>query len=110
MTEKLYDQNPYLTRFCATVTAVMPKDKHYEVYLDKTAFFPESGGQSADKGMLSGHAVVDVQETEQGIAHHLLLPLTVGEKVEGEIDFARRFRKMQVNTAENILSGIAHSL
>ena len=110
MTEKLYDQNPYLTHFTATVLAVVPKDKCYEVYLDKTAFFPESGGQTADKGMLSGNAVVDVHETEQGIAHILALPLTVGAVVEGQIDFADRFRKMQAHTAEHILSGIAHSL
>ena len=110
MTKKLYDQNPYLHSFTATVVAVVPAGKYYEVYLDQTAFFPESGGQSADKGMLSLHPVVDVKETEQGIAHILALPLTAGETVEGQIDFADRFRKMQVHTAEHIFSGLAHTL
>lgn len=110
MTKKLYDENAYLTHFSATVVAVEPMGEQYAVYLDQTAFFPESGGQSADTGILGGHPVLDVKETKEGIAHLLALPLKVGEMVEGEMEFLPRFRKMQLHTAEHILSGLAHTL
>ena len=109
MTEKLYYNNAYIKDFFATVLSCSSTDVGYSVVLDKTAFFPEEGGQSADTGTLGGIRVIDVSEKRGIIYHFLEAPLTVGDVVHGEIDFDERFDKMQQHTAEHILSGIIHS-
>lgn len=111
MTTKLYDLSAYDTRFTATVLSSEKRENGYAVALDRTLFFPEEGGQEADGGVLAGHRVLHVSIDGNGVITHLLdAPLTVGEEITGEIDFAFRFRNMQNHTAEHILSGIAHSL
>lgn len=109
MTEKLYYTDAYLDRFSARVISVNAEGDKYAVELDRTAFFPEEGGQSADGGKIDGIAVLDVREKDGHIYHLLPEPLA-HECVECEVDFATRFEKMQCHTAEHILCGIIHRL
>ncbi len=109
MTEKLYYQNAYISSFAANVVDVTPTDKGYDVILDKTAFFPEEGGQSSDTGYIGDARVSYVYEKE-GVIHHLTDKRpSLGEK-QCTLDFAERFEKMQCHTAEHILCGIIHRL
>lgn len=108
-TEKLYYINAYTDSFTARTLSVLPVEGGYEVILDKTAFFPEEGGQASDTGFIGDCRVTYVYEKD-GIIHHI----TDKEPIFGEnlckIDFADRFEKMQCHTAEHILCGIIHSL
>jgi alanyl-tRNA synthetase len=105
MTERLYYNEPYRRSFDGTVTAVQPVGDRYHVVLDHTAFYPTSGGQPFDTGTLGGAAVSDVIDREDGtIAHVVSAPLKVGEVVQGEIDWARRFDHMQQHTGQHLLS------
>lgn len=108
-TEKLYYDNAYTSDFYASVISTARVDGGFDVILDKTAFFPEEGGQSADIGYIAESRVLDVYEKE-GVIHHI----TDTEPSPGEhwcsIDFDARFEKMQCHTAEHILCGIIHSL
>ena len=116
-TEKLYENNAYLRRFSATVLSCEPlADKkkrsdgaEYAVILDKTAFFPEGGGQTADTGNLGNAVVSDVQEKEGEILHYVDVPLPVGAEIAAELNWEERFRKMQNHTGEHLISGIVHS-
>ncbi|MHA9739246.1 alanyl-tRNA editing protein [Robinsoniella peoriensis] len=108
MTEKLYYENSYIQRFEAEVLACEKQEDYYEIVLDKTAFFPEGGGQSADRGFLNGIPVSDARE-KNGIVYHITSqPIHPGTSVLGEIDFKERFSKMQQHTGEHIISGIVH--
>lgn len=109
-TEKLYDKDAYITEFTATVLSCEECKNGYRVLLDRTAFFPEEGGQKADKGTLDGVPVADVQIKGHAIYHFLPCSIPVGKEVCGVIDFPDRFRKMQNHTGEHILSGIIHAL
>ena len=110
MTEKLYDQNGYLKTFTAHVLRCEPKDGKWFVVLDRTAFYPEGGGQPSDTGVLNLVNVLDVQERGDEIVHMTDRPLPVGSAVTGGINWTRRFRLMQQHTGEHIVSGIAHRL
>ena len=110
MTEKLYDKDSFLKEFTATVLECEQYHDNWSVLLDKTAFFPEAGGQKSDKGNLDKTSVLDVQIADEKIYHITDCPLPVGETVTGVIDFNRRFDFMQQHSAEHIVSGIAHSL
>ena len=105
-TEKLYYADPYETTFTATVLGCEAGKGGYLVTLDRTAFYPEGGGQPADHGTLGGAAVTDVHEKDGVIAHTCDRPLTVGDTVEGAIDWDRRFDHMQQHSGEHILSGL----
>ena len=105
-TEKLYDQDPYLTVFTGTVLSCEPGKRGYQVTLDRTAFYPEGGGQPADHGSLGGAAVTDVQERDGVIFHTCGAPLEAGTAVEGSIDWARRFDHMQQHSGEHVCSGL----
>ena len=106
MTEKLYYQDSFIQTFIATVTACQPDKSGWTVLLDRTAFYPEGGGQPADHGVLDGVNVTDTREKDGEILHFCDKPLTVGETVEGTIDFTRRFDFMQQHSGEHIVSGI----
>lgn len=110
MTEKLYNKNAYLSSFEARVLSVEVAKGGYLVETDRTAFFPEGGGQGADRGTLGGFSVLDVQEKDGKILHLLNGAPSVGAVVSGEVDFALRFERMQCHTGEHIVSGILHQL
>lgn len=108
MTEKLYEINSHMDKFNATVLSCEKPNNGYMVVLDKTAFFPEGGGQNADTGYLDKAAVTDVQIKNGIIVHYTDLPLTVGTSVNGRIDWKQRFIRMQNHSGEHIVSGIIH--
>ena len=109
MTEKLYYLDAYTKEFSAEVLSVSATEKGYDVVLDRTAFFPEEGGQASDTGYIGDAKVTYVYEQE-GVVHHLTdRELPIG-RVECTLDFAPRFDKMQCHTAEHILCGIFHRL
>lgn len=110
MTEKLYYKDAYIIEFTARVISSEKREDLYAVVLDRTAFFPEEGGQYADKGMLGSAKVLDVREADGIIYHYTDAPVEVGEEVVGKIDFDERYEKMQCHTGEHILSGIIHEL
>lgn len=110
MTVKLYYTDAYIREFTATVSEVSAASCGYRIVLDKTAFFPEEGGQSADTGYLDTAQVLDVREEDNTIYHYTDNPLKVGDTVFGRIDFDDRFAKMQLHSAEHIISGIVHRL
>lgn len=107
--EKLYEQNAYLTNFTARVLSCAPGKKGYDVVLDRTAFYPEGGGQPYDNGMLGGVEVLEVHERDGHVVHTCAAPLEAGAQVEGKIDWERRFDLMQNHSGEHIVSGIAHN-
>ena len=110
MTEKLYEHDPYLSRHSATVLSCDERGGKYEVVLDRTAFFPEGGGQAYDTGTIDNAPVTDVQ-IQNGIITHLCdEPLPVGGSVICEIDAAQRLRRMQCHSGEHIISGLIHRL
>lgn len=126
---KLYQQNTYIKEWEATVTSVIqPEDDREKIIvtLDKTAFFPEGGGQSCDTGLMNGFAVTDVQEHDGQVYHTLSASpadgsckaaeddepalLSMGSKVKCSLDWDRRFDNMQRHCGEHILSGIFYSM
>ncbi len=108
MTERLYYQDSYLIEFRARVVDVSPDaaspDRH-RVYLDRTAFYPTSGGQPFDTGELNGLKIVEVVDEGDRIAHVLSGALADSE-VEGRVDRARRFDHMQQHTGQHLLSAV----
>ncbi len=109
MTERLYYTDPYVRSFEGTVDSAIERDSRTVVFLDRTAFYPTSGGQPFDTGILGGARVVDVIDEEDGrVAHVLEHPapasLAAGVRVRGEIDWTRRFDHMQQHTGQHVLS------
>jgi alanyl-tRNA synthetase len=103
MTERLYYTDSYLRRFPARISDIA--DGGRTVYLDRTAFYPTSGGQPFDVGAIGGVAVIEVADEEDRIAHKLAVPMEGGE-VECSIDWARRFDHMQQHTGQHLLSAV----
>ncbi|GGA44927.1 alanyl-tRNA editing protein [Psychrobacillus lasiicapitis] len=107
MSKKLYYKNPYIQTFSARVI----KQEQDYVVLSETAFYPTGGGQPHDTGTLNGIPVVDVEIIDGEIRHFLAEPLQVNtEKVEGSIDWDRRFDHMQQHAGQHILSAAFESL
>ena len=109
-TEKLYYQDPYLTAFTARVLSCEKSKSGWAVVLDRTAFYPEGGGQPADHGTLGAVQVTDVHETKGVIFHTCDGPVEIGTQVAGAVDWPRRFDHMQQHSGEHILSGLLCSL
>ena len=107
-TRKLYYENCETREFFATVLGCEETKGGYAVTLDATAFYPEGGGQPYDTGLLGGGKVLSVQERGEEIIHLCDRPLEVGSRVQGAIDWDRRFDLMQQHTGEHILSGVIH--
>ena len=107
-TERLYYNHPDTRTFDATVVRSEPRGDLVAVWLDRTAFYPTSGGQPFDTGLLGGATVVDVQDDEQGDVVHLVgeAPPAVGAVVQGSIDWKRRFDHMQQHTGQHVLSAV----
>ena len=109
MTRKLFYEDSHMITFSATVQACEKVGDYYEAVLDRTAFFPEGGGQEADTGVIDGVNVLDAQERDGLIYHKIEKPLEVGKTVEGQIDWDKRFSNMQQHSGEHIVSGIVHA-
>ena len=109
MTEKLYDADSHLYEFTAKVLSCEKIENGYAVILDRTAFFPEGGGQLADTGKIGGADVSDVQ-IKDDIVHYTSAPLEVGREYLCTLDREKRFRRMQSHSGEHILSGIVHKM
>lgn len=107
-TRKLYYEDAHLTHFTGRVVRCDETDAGFAVTLDATAFYPEGGGQAGDTGTLGSVRVLDTQERGDGIVHLCGGPLRAGEEVEGRIDYALRFLRMQQHSGEHIVSGIVH--
>lgn len=121
--ERLYYADSALTQFTAVVTDIREHSRTggaslWQVALDRTAFYPTSGGQPHDTGMLTAIApsgtrldasVVDVEEDEQGEIWHLTSkPLLAGTEIEGCVDWARRLDHMQQHSGQHLLSALFH--
>jgi alanyl-tRNA synthetase len=104
MTERLYLTDPYLTNFTARVVSSAERDGKPAALLDRSAFYPEGGGQPADRGTLGAARVVDVQESAGDVIHLLDRPLAAGTDVEGRVDWDRRLDHMQQHHGQHPLS------
>ena len=109
-TEKLYYLDAYIKEFEADVLSSDECDLGFDTVLNKTAFFPEEGGQYSDKGYIDGVYVFDVQEKDGIIHHYTKEPINVNKSVQCSINFEERFDKMQQHTAEHMISGFFHKL
>lgn len=108
--EKLYDNDSYIKSFTAKVVSCRKAEAGFEIILDRTAFFPEQGGQTGDRGLIGDAEVLDTQ-IKDGIIYHLTdKELNEGEEFLCALDWEDRFRKMQNHTAEHIFSGIANKM
>ena len=107
-TVRLFDTDQYTDSFEAKVLLCEKTDTGYKILLDKTAFFPEAGGQPCDTGVLDDIPVSFVKEENGKIYHYVEKPLCEGSTVKGKIDFDRRFCFMQNHSGEHIVSGIVH--
>ncbi|MEO8030910.1 MAG: DHHA1 domain-containing protein [Gemmatimonadota bacterium] len=107
MTTRLYYQDATLLEFEATV--LDRADDGRRVYLDRSAFYPTSGGQPNDTGTLAGIRVLDVVDEEERIAHLLAEPLTT-DQVHGQVDRARRRDFMEQHTGQHLLSAVFEEL
>ena len=103
MTERLYYHDSYLRSFAARVVETL--ENGTLAYLDRTAFYPTSGGQPFDTGTIAGVPVLEVVDEEDRIAHRLGAPLAAGG-VECAIDWPRRFDHMQQHTGQHLLSAV----
>jgi alanyl-tRNA synthetase len=107
-TERLYYTDAYLQEFDATVIELVEMDGRAGLVLDRTAFYPTSGGQPHDTGTLGASRIVDVVDRDDGAVVHVVeaIDTTVkaGGRVHGAIDWERRFEHMQQHTGQHVLS------
>lgn len=110
MTEKLFYKDTHITTFESTVLECVKDETRglYRILLSATAFFPEEGGQTPDKGTLNGLDVLDVQIEGDLIYHYLNQPLETGASVSGQVDWNQRFDFMQQHSGEHIISGLVN--
>ncbi len=107
---RLYYADEIVAETTAKVLEVRPYEQNFAVILDKTLFYPESGGQLADKGTISGIPLIHVVEEHEQVLHIIGQSLNVGETVLLKLDVASRADHSQQHTGEHILSGLAHSM
>ena len=108
-TKKLYYVDCHLAAFSARVLSCEAAEGGWAVILDRTAFYPEGGGQACDRGTLGGVNVLDVQERRDAVVHLCDGPVETGETVACRLDYDRRFDLMQQHSGEHIVSGIIHA-
>lgn len=112
MTEKLYDNDSYLTEFDCRIISFGEDNGRIYIETDRTAFFPEGGGQTSDRGYLDKLYISDVQIVGGRIFHYTdntpeaLSSLQNKDTLHGKIDFKKRFSDMQQHSGEHIVSGI----
>jgi len=104
MTERLYYTDPYLREFDARVVERTTHENKPALILDRTAFYPTSGGQPFDVGKLASSTVADVVDTEDGRLLHIVDRVPDEDAVRGVIDWTRRFDHMQQHTGQHVLS------
>ena len=116
MTEKIYEQNASVIKFEARVLSCAKGKKGFDVVLDRTAFYPEGGGQPYDTGRIEGKdfqtlaKVLEVHQRDGEIIHTCNHPIEPGTQITGVLDWDRRFDLMQQHSGEHIVSGLAHAL
>ncbi len=116
MTERLFDTNSSRRSFSCRILSLERKDGKLIIETDRTAFFPEGGGQTSDRGFLAGVYINDVQELDGRIFHYAkdsdenYQKLSAAGRINGEIDWEKRFSDMQQHSGEHIFSGIVHTL
>jgi alanyl-tRNA synthetase len=103
VTERLYYTDSYLREFRARVTG--RADDGRRIYLDRTAFYPASGGQPHDTGSMAGARLVEVEDEGERIAHIVAGPVA-GDEVDCRIDWDRRFDHMQQHSGQHLLSAV----
>jgi len=103
VTVRLYFDDPYLADFEAKIIRREEREDHLALVLNRTAFYPESGGQPADRGAINGVEVMDVQEDDEEILHFVERDIP-GESVQGQVDWPLRFDRMQQHSGQHILS------
>lgn len=108
-TERLYYNNPYLKEFRANILEVLPYEGKYGIILDKTAFYPEGGGQPCDTGYLNDASISEVIEKD-GKLLHIVDTLIEEKEVRGLVNWERRFDLMQQHTGQHILSACFEKL
>src|SRR5262245_40085027 len=106
MTERLYYRDSLLLRFSATVVESGTLDGRPFVVLDRTAFYPTSGGQPFDRGRLGSRDVIEVLDRDENnvVLHFLSASIPSGTTVDGEVDAERRVDHMQQHTGQHVLS------
>ena len=109
-TRKLYYEDCHRAVFSSPVLSCRETEKGWEILLEATAFYPEGGGQAADRGTLGGRRVLDVQERGEQVVHLCDGPLEKGVEAEGCLDWDFRFDLMQQHTGEHIVSGIINRM
>src|SRR3954469_3077009 len=104
MTTRIYFTDALDMEFDATVVSSDANGDRFHVVLDRTAFYPTSGGQPFDTGTLGGARVLDVEDDNGTIRHVVDAPLPAGQSVHGRVDWARRLDHMQQHTGQHVLS------
>ena len=113
MTDRLYYEDSYLKAFEARIVSCRPAEDGggFFITLDRSAFYPTSGGQPHDTGRIGPALVLDVfADGENEVIHRTDIPLAKGSAVSCEIDWPRRFDHMQQHGGEHILAGSLHTL
>ena len=108
-TKRLYYEDVYTKEFEAVVLDCRPAGKKYAVVLDRSAFYPEGGGQPCDTGVLNDVAVTEVHEKDGELLHYTAEAIPAGTAVRGVIDWERRFDLMQQHSGEHMVSGLVHA-
>jgi alanyl-tRNA synthetase len=103
VTDRLYYTDSYLRKFRALVTDRSADGRR--IYLDRTAFYPASGGQPHDTGSIAGVPLVEVEDEGERIAHVVAAPVDADE-VDCRIDWERRFDHMQQHSGQHLLSAV----
>ena len=108
MTEKLYYADSHMKEFFARVTSCVQVKDRFEIVLDRTAFFPEGGGQAGDSGYIGTVRVFDTHEKNGEVVHYAESTLDCGAEYSCRIDWEQRFRRMQNHSGEHIVSGLVN--
>jgi alanyl-tRNA synthetase len=108
MTEKIFYKEPYTKEIVSKVIKI----NQNKIFLDKTIFYPQSGGEPGDKGLIENYRVIDTQKEEDGITHILEVQpdFKIGQEVKCKIDWDRRHKLMRMHTAAHLLFNVCQIL